>query len=470
MSDLRHLRAAYDRALAYYEHAETDPHLSEFWREILAERRNYPTFDEMLVMRRGFTWPIADRAKVEDRAAEEAYGRAAWAVVGQTVPVEWFGRWAESALGAPVPWDFDGHALTAAGVVNALTSYRIVRALERAGIAGRPLRILEIGAGYGQVANQLLQVLDVATYAVCDLPENGFLGAFYLQGNHPARTAVFGEGGADSGLAFGVPPHLDRLDGPFDLIVNSYSFQEMSRESVDAYLAFAAHSLAPDGVLYSLNAHGKGKTGIEHPSDYLADGLELRWIEPARRYPWQVAATVPYEMVFGARAGAAAPVEERRRVDAIGRAMQLGLHDELEPLLGVPPEALASALDPEGPVGERHGAARELGPPIGPYVAGLLALAAGDDDAARAALGDAVASLPDTHARVRAHIALAALDASDRDAQIAAATALAPHLDGDIRQQGGDLEHLRALLASQLSLTPENDPPQERRRWRRGGR
>src|SRR3954453_2648013 len=79
-------------------------HVSPFWAEILGERRNYPTFDEMLVMRRGFTYPIADRGKSEDREADQAYAEAAWNVVRQTTPREYFERWAESAVGAPLSY------------------------------------------------------------------------------------------------------------------------------------------------------------------------------------------------------------------------------------------------------------------------------------------------------------------------------------------------------------------------------
>src|SRR3954451_9476308 len=127
-ASLRELRLIYDRCSEYAahvaEHASLDEHLSPFWREILAERRNLPSFDEMLVMRRGFTWPIADRAKVEDLEAERAYAEAAWRVVSGDVPRAYFDAWEEPAVGAPVSWSFDGRQLTAGGIVNALTSQR----------------------------------------------------------------------------------------------------------------------------------------------------------------------------------------------------------------------------------------------------------------------------------------------------------------------------------------------------------
>src|SRR5207249_2955923 len=119
-----------------------------------------------------------------------------------------------------------------------------------------------IGAGFGQAARQLIERLDIRTYAVCDLPENLFLSAFYLQGLFPERRAAFVDGqddGAGAELAFVVPRLLHHLAGPFDLVLNAYSFQEMNRASVEEYFAFAAAALEPDGLLYSLNAHGKAE-------------------------------------------------------------------------------------------------------------------------------------------------------------------------------------------------------------------
>ena len=72
-------------------------------------------------------------------------------------------------------------------------------------------------------------------------------------------------------------------------------------------LAHAAATLADDGLLYSLNAHGKGLTGIHKPSDYAAPGLSIATLAPVRRFPWQMFATVPYEVVM--RRGEASPRE-----------------------------------------------------------------------------------------------------------------------------------------------------------------
>jgi SAM-dependent methyltransferase len=251
--------------------------LSEFWREHFADRRQdgYPSFEEMLVLRRGFTLGLGDRP--EDHEGERGYAEAAWAVVSPSMPDAWFDRFEESPLGSPFTFDLGGRRLSGGAVVNGLTASRIGARCEDAGLGVRPLRVLEIGAGYGQVAHQLIQALEIESYSICDLPENLLLSAFYLQGTFSERGGeLIGPGDTPTpgaGLVFTVPPFLERLEGPFDLIVNSYSFQEMNRESVDEYFDHARRNLADDGVFYSLNAHGKA--GIERPSQYPVEQFRL---------------------------------------------------------------------------------------------------------------------------------------------------------------------------------------------------
>jgi putative sugar O-methyltransferase len=463
--------------------AEAGSHdVSEFWRQHLSEakRRNYPSFEEMLVMRRGFTYPLADRANVGDREAERAYAEGAWYVISKSMPLSWFDRFEESSLGSPVAFDLDGHTLSAGGVVNALTASRIVGWCDRLHIGrDRPLRVLEIGAGYGQVAHQLMQALEISSYAVCDLPENLFLGAFYLQGNFPDRRAQFvGPSDAASAaaeLTFTTPPLIDRLEGPFDLILNSYSFQEMNRESVEKYFEHAGRTLAEDGILYSLNAHGKA--GIERPSQYPAELFGLQSLLPVRRFPWQVFATNPYELVLRRRAGAPldglAAQDLRRGLDALGCAFQLGLHDELVPLAegfaagSLSPEdrraidALGEFAAAGSASAKREGLSAGAVPEaVADYLLGSLDFALAADQPAAERLEGALRGLGETHARVRALIFLAALadrrgDGSGRDRHAAAAASLAPHLGDEIARLSRDRSGTAGLLASQLSLSDQ---------------
>jgi putative sugar O-methyltransferase len=247
-SSLANLKNVYDRCAEYISYLNESAwvsrpeDVSEFWAEIFRERKNYPEFNDMLVMRRGATCPLADRGAeaASDRESEFRHAQAAYFVTSKSVPDSYFQELEESALGCPVGFDFQGRMLSAGAITNALTSYRIIEWCKSTGLVNRPLRILEIGAGYGQVAYQLFQQVKIACYTICDLPENLFLSAFYLQANLPSKKANFvRESGISkheqAELVFVVPPFLKKLPGPFDLVINSYSFQEMNRASVDEY-------------------------------------------------------------------------------------------------------------------------------------------------------------------------------------------------------------------------------------------
>jgi putative sugar O-methyltransferase len=468
---LRTLHAAYERCVAFVGEARAggaEAHVSDFWREIFDDRPNYPSFNEMLLLRRGFSYAIGDSGSA-DAHAEHRTARAHWDVVRRVVPGAHFDRFEESSVGSPFAFTFGGRTLSAAGTVNALTSYRIVSACERAGLARRPLRVLEIGAGYGGVADQLLQMLDISLYAICDLPENGFLSGFCLQAAHPEREALFlgGSGvpqGAAPGLLFALPDDLELLDGEFDLIVNSYSFQEMTAASVHDYVDFAARRLIADGLLYSLNSHGKA--GVRRPSDYEVERFAVEQLACPRPFPWQINGTVPYELVLRRRTApeltGARLARRRTQLDGLGRAMQLGLTDELGALLdafaggeeGAPNEgldALAGAF--AGRIDERREAARRVPGAVGAHLTGVLSFVDGDDSGAADALAQALQGLGQSHARVWALTVLGSLDAAGGEhrramARAAGAATLAPHLAADIARLVGAPETARAMLAS----------------------
>jgi putative sugar O-methyltransferase len=481
---LTELKRIYDRCLAYAGAADASEHTSGFWAEILAGRENLPDFNDMLVMRRGFTYPLADRAKVADIGAERAYAQAAHEVVRRDVPASFLLDTHESPVGCPIAFDFGEYTLSAGGLVNALTAYRIVSWCKRLGLGDRPLNILEIGAGYGQVALQLHRHLDIARYTVCDLPENGFLGAFYLQASLPGPAAYIEpdlQGVPDDArLVFAPPSSLDRLAGPYDLIVNSYSFQEMTAASVEGYLRHAAQTLTEDGVLYSLNAHGKA--GIEAPRQYRVEALDLVSVGSVRRFPWALFGTVPYEFVQrrGERASVAIDADH---LDAIGRAVQLGVQDEIKVLCDglcggtLAPEqaqwlSQAARLLRPGDPAVRLAAGRAMGelgvePQLSAYLAGTLEFVRGDTSRAADMLARSLPGLGHTAARQRALLMLATThNRGGNDAEgrrlTAEAIALGPHLGREIARWQADRDGLAEMLASTLGLPTGGWPSRAR--------
>lgn len=489
---LTQLQQAYDRAVAYVESVVSADvmtgHTSEFWTKALTERPSYPAFEEMLTMRRGATYPMAERRNVADHVAEREFANAAYEVATRSIPAEsgFLQTLDEPAFGCPPSFEFFSNQLTANCLVNAVTVYSLLQALERAGVSRRPLRVLEIGAGFGQAARMICERLDVRSYAVCDLPENLFLSAFYLQGVFPDRPVTFIDESAPhdgDGLFFVVPPFAKILKGPLDVIFNSYSFQEMNSASVDGYFALAARTLAPDGVFYSLNSHGKDE--IVWPSEYPVSTFRIDRISSPRKFPFQVNATIPYELVLRSppagpsRAGELAT----RALDGIACAFQLGLDDELgglcdrlvldtlapgeeEWLLNLTGLFRAPSLD------EKHVHVDELRasgvlPEVTAYLSGCLACAAGDSVDASHSLRDALPGLGRSLARVHT---LAMLEPPEIAGQ--AAGELAPHLASQVeamaRSQGAYAEYMQACL--RFGPVTVAEPSRLRRSVRRIGR
>jgi putative sugar O-methyltransferase len=457
---------------------------SPFWQAIFQqkERRDYPEFNDMLMMRRGATYALADRAPVtvNDFEDEREHAQHAYFVMSQSVPNSYFQELHESPLGCPVCFDFQGRMFSAGAITNALTSYRILEWCQSTGLDTHPLRILEIGAGYGQVAYQLFQKLKITSYTICDLPENLFLSAFYLQANLPNRKAVFVKehglpGNEPAELVFLVPPLLHMLSGPFDLVINSYSFQEMNRVSVEEYFAYAESRLTSDGLFYSLNAHRK--SGIVWPSDYPVEKFKLLSFLPVRKYPFQVFATNPYETVMAKRTAPAlssvALTHFKQQFDALGGALQLGLHDEVLEICrkfssGQLNEEEGEWLDnlckffhaSDYGRKERLLEAMKMSRyllAIVAYLAGSLEFAHGNLSAAQTLLEEAVNELAASHAKARCCMMLAcmAYKAGMRSAGenfCAQAYSLTPHLRPEMTRFIQDYHLLAPQVTYQLYL------------------
>ena len=453
---------------------------SGFWKAILDNRLNYPSFNEMLVMRRSATYALGDRS-ASDLAVEQEHARAAQFVMSRSVPTSFLASLEESAVGAPFCFEFNARFLSASCITNALTAYRIIEWLRRRGLNNRPLRVLEIGAGYGQVACQLIQRERIASYAICDLPENLFLSAFYLQATFPDRGADFANGSkvqvhALPALYFLTPPCLKDIEGEFDLVINSYSFQEMTLASVQSYFDFIATALSKDGIFYSLNAHGKDE--VAWPSDYPFAYFTLLSFLPVREMPFQMFATTPYEAVLCRRTTDGPPLAASAfdsHVNALGVAIQLGLGDELQGLCdafvvgglssdqqnwlsGIFEFVTAASLVQRNLALGRLRESNAL--PAGTdYLAGLFHFVEGRSAAARQCLASAISGLTGTLAELRSHLMLTAMarrngDLSTVRASTERAERLAPHLMAEFTTLAEDYFGLRHAIARGLLYRP----------------
>lgn len=120
--------------------------------------------------------------------------------------------------------------------------------------------ILEVGGGYGRLAEALTNGIDCNFhYVLVDAVPGSLLYAkIYLENAFPEkRIGFYLNDPYDSSYDFYIlaPWHLDRLtDTAFDLCINIESMQEMEQRHVDYYLQKFDHFLKEDGVLYISNS------------------------------------------------------------------------------------------------------------------------------------------------------------------------------------------------------------------------
>lgn len=311
--------------------------VSPFWAEHFSDRKNFPATQDFLAFRRGdFLYGIGDTKPSSAEQKQKEFSNVCKSIELFT-PATFIEKLHEPLLGAPLVFSYGQNSLSTSYVLNAGTTWRIKELMQQHGPQAKALHICEIGAGWGGCASQLHQVCNVASYTVIDLPENLCLSSTYLGATLDGRTSHFLECKPSETVQlgqnliyFGLPAAIDNLSGPFDLIINTVSFQEMDRETVDAYFSWAARVLSPDGVLISFNAHDKA--GILRPSQYLTEGLNLLHMAPFRRVPAGYFNTIPYEMVFQP-SKVERPVGQVEAVDALGELIQLGLDGQLLPLV-----------------------------------------------------------------------------------------------------------------------------------------
>lgn len=158
---------------------------------------------------------------------------------------------------------------------DTLKFFEVLIALDR-GAALAPFRrpkrrrpvAWEIGSGWGGFAYTFKTLFPDSTYVMVDLPELFLFSATYLATAFPEATIRYWEPGLaiserewleadfvllpNTALEEVTPPHID-------LAINMVSFQEMTTDQVDRYVAHAHDRRTP--LLYSLNR----ETGAYNP-------------------------------------------------------------------------------------------------------------------------------------------------------------------------------------------------------------
>jgi putative sugar O-methyltransferase len=400
---------------------------SGFWADVFAGRRNYPSLNEIMVFRReGFARGIGDERQGSlDR--ERNYSERMHHIFRRMVGSDFVASIPEPTFGAPLVFEHDGVRRSASFWINAATSRRVKELLDRYG-ASKPVRVLEIGSGWGACVYQLHHVLDVRNYTVIDLPENLYISAIHLRSVIPQRPLEFIDNVGDpiceipsNTICACLPGAIGRIRTKYDLVLNSFSLQEMALDSVEAYMDWIRSSLSQDGIFISINSHAKA--GVRKPSDYGYEKFHIHHWGVFRPSPSGFFNTIPYEVVLGRRRPDS-PDYPAELQDGLGWLMQIGLDQDLRILSKSLVEGSLSAeqrvmLTEYGHFFSARDDVDRLRvlervraldvSPIWPFVASLLALVRDDLKACRESMGEACRRGLSGFAKVRAEVLLAGL-------------------------------------------------------------
>lgn len=133
--------------------------------------------------------------------------------------------------------------------LNSAEYVRIAWRLKQVAPAG-PLRVLEIRAGYGAMARRFLELADVETYTIIDLPEIACLQAYYLgKCLGPDAISLYGE--EKEARVRILPPHALTDAGRPNLAFNQDSLPEIPLGAARRYLAWLRDNL--QGIFFSCN-------------------------------------------------------------------------------------------------------------------------------------------------------------------------------------------------------------------------
>lgn len=400
---------------------------SSFWAEIFGQRRIYPGLNDLMVCRReGTILGVGDDPQ-GSLERERAYSERVHHIFRQMVSADLAKSLPESTFGSPLVFEHGGIPRSANFWINAATTGRVMEFVKRYAKTG-PLRVLEIGPGWGGCVYQLHHSIDVESYTLVDLPENLYISTLHLGTVLPNRKIEFidVDGGKVTEMPSGaiyacLPGAIGRIQANYDLVLNSFSMQEMDLESVREYIDWIETVLSPDGVFVSLNSHAKA--GVEKPSDYRYEKFHIHHWGVFRSVPSGFFNTIPYEVVVGKRRERS-PDYSVECQDGLGRLMQVGLDKDLaefsealvrgtldqrqrDLLTGY--NALFASVDDD----ERLRRLDELegvdSSPIWPFIAALLFLARNDRARARVLFDKAIDRGLSGFARVRAEIFRAGL-------------------------------------------------------------
>ena len=260
--------------------------VSDFWTNEFKSMSTFPVEKDICNFRsRSKRVGMGDgrTTGVSNGADKEWINLSAKRILATNVPVDYVNNLNETDFGNPTKMEvspFKNHSGNF--ILNTYTSYNANKFIDKY-IGNQELDVCEIGGGWGQCADQMLQTRKINNYTFIDLPQNLYLTAFFIIMSNKDRSYEFVSDNSTTkaGLSFSLPATADTIDKKFDVIINSYSLQEMSKANVDGYIDWIKSHMKDDGIFISINSHGKDE--IKKASGFRFHEFDILEMFPSAR-------------------------------------------------------------------------------------------------------------------------------------------------------------------------------------------
>jgi putative sugar O-methyltransferase len=163
--------------------------------------------------------------------------------------------------------------------------------------------LLEIGPGNGNLSSILKSQMPQTTFINIDLPETLSHSIVYLFDLFPEAKILFPNEDIKEDISrydyiFLTPSQINKVnDSTVDMVINTYSFQEMTQRQIEEYFAFIKRSLKAEGYFYAANRVEKIPAGNNPLQNETRESV-VRFFE----YPWDPGSKVlVYEICKFAR-------------------------------------------------------------------------------------------------------------------------------------------------------------------------
>lgn len=174
-------------------------------------------------------------------------------------------------VGDPRGIIFGGRFLTRETCSHLYSAHRMTEVILRQKMT-QPLRIVEIGGGYGGTCYWLRRLLgnQVERYVIVDLPEVGVVQSFFLGSLEPESLIIRSEELSGIVSPIQLIPHfeLDSINFRPNIVINQDSMPEMPESEVSRYIGWLESNL--DGLFISFNQEAyspwKGELQVHVPS------------------------------------------------------------------------------------------------------------------------------------------------------------------------------------------------------------